>query len=281
MLKLIPPVFGVREILAAAGSGPRIDRVTVLSAPLEVSETDYAARMDAPSIHTMPRSQSGIAGEFEADISWAYESQMQSRRGGAREHYSVLRATSRKCPLCLQRDSTELDHYLPRDTHPTFAVQPTNLVPICSVCNKKKLNQVAVTPEDQFLHPYFDDLGGAAWLRATLIEVQGAPVIFSVARQPDWDDVTMKRVEWHFIRFGLSTLYSDQVGTTLGGYRELLDSTHRESQAAGVKKLMLMTGESFRSYGAEPWLSAAMQAWGESPWFCDMKWNVRVPEGPV
>lgn len=63
------------------------------------------------------------------------------------------------CPMCGIGDTLPLDHNLPKETFPEFAVFAPNLVPICTRCNGIKLAQwVPPTIGRRFLNPYFDDL---------------------------------------------------------------------------------------------------------------------------
>jgi hypothetical protein len=266
----------VDEILNVVGTGSRINRVTAVRGPLVASETEYAQRMNDPaSIYSMPPRQPGISSSTADDVSWAYDTRFTRRVGGARGHYNALRAKSRKCPICRQRDSGALDHFLPRETYPSLAIQPTNLVPICGPCNTRKEAQVALSADKQFLHPYFDDLGGDDWLYATFEERIGAPVLYYVDRPARWDDLLFARVVNHFEFFGISDLYGAQAATTLGGYKKLLTEKLERDPIRGpleVRRTMLETAGSIRSFGAEPWLAAALQAWGESDWFCNGGW---------
>ncbi|HDR6315494.1 TPA: hypothetical protein QCU53_002225 [Bacillus thuringiensis] len=41
------------------------------------------------------------------------------------------------CPLCGSRPVDSLDHYLPKEKFPAFAISPINLIPACLGCNKK------------------------------------------------------------------------------------------------------------------------------------------------
>jgi hypothetical protein len=75
------------------------------------------------------------------------------------EILSTLRArTLQLCPACGE-DGTPytLDHYLPKELYPEFAILPHNLFPMCDRCQGEK---GVVTVDDQnqrmFLHPYYD-----------------------------------------------------------------------------------------------------------------------------
>ncbi len=65
-----------------------------------------------------------------------------------------------RCPFCGISESSTLDHYLPKEQYPEFAVFPKNLVPSCAVCNTRKRDRIIDEGTDvrMFLHPCFDTI---------------------------------------------------------------------------------------------------------------------------
>jgi len=65
-----------------------------------------------------------------------------------------------RCPFCCIGEASTLDHYLPKELHPQFAIYSGNLVPCCSPCNTRK-SQLVLDDKTEirlFLHPYFDPI---------------------------------------------------------------------------------------------------------------------------
>lgn len=63
------------------------------------------------------------------------------------------------CPACGEDGTPNtLDHYLPKDYFPEFAITAANLAPMCDICQGEKLTET-VTPANEriFLHPYYDE----------------------------------------------------------------------------------------------------------------------------
>lgn len=62
------------------------------------------------------------------------------------------------CPFCGEMGKPNtLDHYLPKEVFPEFAITPTNLVPMCDKCQTEKGNDYLDDDGNKaFLHPYFD-----------------------------------------------------------------------------------------------------------------------------
>lgn len=65
--------------------------------------------------------------------------------------------TMQFCPVCGEAGTPNtLDHYLPQDSYPDFAILPLNLVPTCDICQRHKLAKTTGPDGRLFLHPYFD-----------------------------------------------------------------------------------------------------------------------------
>jgi 5-methylcytosine-specific restriction endonuclease McrA len=69
-----------------------------------------------------------------------------------------LSATARRrCPYCMTRRPGSIDHFLPLDHYPEFAVLATNWVYVCERCNRIK-GAGLVDVIRSVLNPYFDDV---------------------------------------------------------------------------------------------------------------------------
>lgn len=74
-----------------------------------------------------------------------------------------------KCGYCGLGDTNYLDHYLPKDDFPEYAIHSHNLVPCCSYCNEKK--STLFLDENGFrkiFNPYFEDVGEQPIISCTL-----------------------------------------------------------------------------------------------------------------
>ncbi|WP_052367760.1 hypothetical protein [Algiphilus aromaticivorans] len=70
------------------------------------------------------------------------------------------------CPMCGSMHSGTLDHYLPQNKFPIFAVFSKNLVPACKCNSKRKETLLGLAPGERVLHPYFDECLGERLVRA-------------------------------------------------------------------------------------------------------------------
>lgn len=74
------------------------------------------------------------------------------------------------CPSCGEEGTPNtLDHYLPKDGYPHFAITPANLVPMCDICQQIKGVEVLDAEGRRiYLHPYFDEFLAAQVLRLVI-----------------------------------------------------------------------------------------------------------------
>ncbi|EMK01228.1 hypothetical protein LEP1GSC192_1180 [Leptospira sp. B5-022] len=85
-----------------------------------------------------------------------------------------------KCVNCFIGESSELDHFLPKEFFPYFSIFHLNLVPICGTCNKKKGKSIPLKGND-FIHPYFDFIPDIQYLKCNIIFRNNvAKAVFSI-----------------------------------------------------------------------------------------------------
>ena len=68
------------------------------------------------------------------------------------------------CQYCTINSVNTLDHIMPKDIYPEFAVHPKNLVPACSQCNSSKSTKWMTNGVFEFLNPYLHQLSSAQFL---------------------------------------------------------------------------------------------------------------------
>lgn len=90
--------------------------------------------------------------------------------------YWRIRKIAYWCPYCTLVQVQTLDHYLPKEDFPEFAVLTKNLVPSCRDCNTsgKKYEEDG---RRALIHPYFDDIRAHELWTATVGVVDGVPEV--------------------------------------------------------------------------------------------------------
>ena len=200
-----------------------------------------------------------------------YTQRMAKAGAPGRDIYDEIFASAPagRCPLCMQRFVATLDHHLPKAHYPSLAVAPLNLIPSCTDCNKAKLDAVPATAEDVPLHPYYDDLGGEIWLKATVVERRPSALRFEVSRSNAWDDTLFARVSQHFRSLGLAALFASEAAEELLHIRHQLQILRGVDRQNGVRDELKRRAASCAAVRINGWRTAAYRAWSGSDWFCD------------
>jgi hypothetical protein len=280
-VKRLPlPNFDVKAAVELCASGITIaERAKVLLEALpaiqnaeatykELATTGQLFKISA-SVDVTPQLSGALMGTV-------YSSHFMRAGAPSRSLYDAIRFAPAYgiCPLCGQRTVASVDHYLAQSHHPVFNLTPANLVPACSDCNKNKLAKLALSAEQQTLHPYFDDLGNERWLVADIGETVPPTIMYRVRPPADWTPVLSKRVQHHFEVMRLAELYAAQAASELAdisfGLHEVGDS------GGGAAVRTHLYGEFASRCARDPnsWKTAFYEGLCVSNWFCKEGYRV-------
>jgi hypothetical protein len=122
------------------------------------------------------------------------------------------------------------------------------------------------------VHPYFDVVDDAIWLKARVVEVSPPIVTFFADPPYVWDPIRRARVETHFETFGLATLYTTHAGAELVNvYVDLLDAEGLRDPLI-LKSHFLETARKRRLPVRNSWQAALYRALADSDWFREGGW---------
>lgn len=231
---------------------------------VQFAATDYDTQLQAGRPDLLAgMSTVGVA--TKEDLVDLYNSKFVPESSPGRDVYDALRdaAPGQLCPYCKQRNVSTLDHYLPKSSHPQFAVHTRNLVPSCYECNRVKLAAAPVAAADFPIHPYFDT-PPKNWLVCRVVCDNALSVIFEA--NPALHQGVLTRVEAHMAAFGLGALYRVEA------MRELTDSRGDFVQAGRVSAEALRLhclGEFRNKKDLDRWRVALYRGLAESRDFLD------------
>ena len=207
----------------------------------------------------------GVARVSAEEMMRVYNGRMAAHGSPGRAIYDAIKVCSPDglCPLCGQRVVATLDHYLPKSRYAALAVNPANLIPACSDCNKAKSDAVEDT-----LHPYYDNIENDLWLRAELREVRPASARFFADPPAAWTSTLAERVTRHFKTFGLNKLYAVHAAQELSGMQWQLSKLASTGNAKLVRPYLTDRAESWRAVHLNSWHVALYDCLASSDWFC-------------
>lgn len=173
-----------------------------------------------------------------------------------------------RCPFCGHRIVSTLDHHLAKTRYSALTVIPLNLIACCKDCNKSKSNSTPNTPEEVYLHPYFDEIENDRWLYANVIEENPASFAFTVNPPQNWNQVLIARVLHHFETLDLDGLYRSNAAEELLNIKHQL---HYLLEAGGQESVRQHLQDLYNSRllnRINSWQTALYHALTESAWFC-------------
>lgn len=210
-------------------------------------------------------------GQDEKVVTWVYENGMV-KGGPGRAIYDELMAAPEheRCPLCGHGTVSQLDHFMPKSRYPALCVDPLNLIPACSDCNKTKGDTKAGTAEELPLHPYLDNIDRESWLAARVIhEEESVRLEFFVSPPPGWDQVLTARARNHFKLFGLRRTYALQANRFIGEIRGQLPPMLAYGGAEEVRRHLLAGAASSLSRRPNSWMGVTYRTLAGDDLFCE------------
>ena len=229
------------------------DRKALLQ-PLVVAVTTACAKYDAaaPDVHGLAAIV--LTKTQRAALIDGYEGRtvaIKRRLGKMLE--SLPAADADICPYCSLDTNPDLDHFLPKAVFPEFSLHARNLVPICTPCNRKKLNAIKAKGTDArlFLHPSAEPFQNARVLEADL-SVQGGnmTVTYRIDDAGVLCDDERALVLRHYRRLGLGDRYGRRARSHLASFK------------ATVKGYSLAAiGKALQSKIADPEIGEPVNGW--------------------
>jgi hypothetical protein len=179
-----------------------------------------------------------------------------------------------RCPFCSLSEASTLDHYLPKELHPQFAVYSRNLVPCCSQCNTRKSELVLDDAKNVrlFLHPYFDAVPPERFITLQVTILPSALALnFRMHRPPGMQLHIFQQLESHFRLLWLADRYRKMSLEYLRSERRALGRFYGpQSDAARVAAELTQEAEDWENdFGPNHWRAILCRTLAADAAFCD------------
>ncbi len=236
MFRLNAPHYSVSTVFAnciTRTEDMELRNALLLERPRVLTRCHTYAHL-ASSMHLSDLAPQAPVNLIHEDLSGVYERVLVD--GGERYVYLGIRGAApyNRCPLCAHRDVATLDHYLPKENYPEFAVLPANLVPCCTGCNGAKRTYIPNSVEEQLFHPYFDDWSSHDLLIAHIYIGAYIDVTFEISVVGIPTSVAARASE-HFHRLQLRDLYSSNAAAELVAKRLDFEITFQSGGAEALR----------------------------------------------
>lgn len=184
---------------------------------------------------------------------------------------SILESAGGRCAACNNVKANELDHYLPKEHFAEYAIFGPNLTPICTPCNKKKLDRYRrASGGRRYVHPYFDALPHVQFIECTVAVGSSVTTTFSLAPPAGTPTEIASIMGQHFSDLGLAQMYGEEATNEIQVRLGSIFSYFRAGDVAEVQKYLRRDGLSAeRHYGINHWQPVTLKALARSIDFCD------------
>jgi len=179
-----------------------------------------------------------------------------------------------QCPFCGLNEASTLDHYLPKELHPQFAVFSRNLVPSCSPCNTRKSELIVDEATDVrlFLHPYYDAVPSVPFvtLNVTLLP-EALSLHFRLRRPAGMSAARFQQLRSHFRMLRLADRYRRMSLVYLRERRRALERFYGPARdARQVAAELIQEAQDFEhDFGPNDWRAILYRALAADDEFCD------------
>lgn len=252
------------------------DRLESIKPQIIQAEQEYINAAQACLLHTVARNDNigGLVSNNEmVDV---YDYRMVKEKSPGRSIYDKIKSipAHSRCPFCNQRKVSTIDHHLPKTKYSEYTVMPLNLVACCSDCNKLKGDEAPDTPEEMFLHPYFDNIEAERWLYASVIQSTPASLGFVVQPPQHWNNEIAERVIHQFTKLELDSLYRSHSAEEISNIRFRLQNLFNAGGANAIKADLLESFNSSMNSQVNSWQTAMYEALSSSDWFCSIGFSL-------
>lgn len=127
--------------------------------------------------------------------------------------HKIKSLEDRKCPYCYLENSSQVEHYLPKDEFPEFSFMIDNLFPCCSTCNTKKWTNWRDLTSRIILNFYSDLIPEEQFLYVDLIIIDNIPIVeFKIDTSKIIIDSMIEKILYkHIERLNLLNRYSESI----------------------------------------------------------------------
>ncbi len=186
--------------------------------------------------------------------------------------YRLLIATDR-CPLCGINQVTDLDHHLPRSKYKAISVYSSNLVPLCHTCNNKKRTLVGTTPDDSFIHVYYDDTpeDKRFLIAETLIVDEALIVNFDIEEVEGLTNSHYRMLKFQINKLNLNSRWKKEINNFLCSHAVSLQMVYGDNSNSNLIVELLLSQEKHftKMMGLNNWRSSLLASLAKNTDFCN------------
>lgn len=174
------------------------------------------------------------------------------------------------CPYCDIGEPKTIDHYLPKEEFPEYAVFSKNLVPVCSVCNSNYKKTYWIKDGKRlFFNPYFDSIPDEEFLLVELDIDGGIKIDYQASDVPNEYEFS-GLFKNHFEKLALNKRYKIKAAAEISRKRRTLKRLYNNKSWQGVSSMLSNELDKLEEeFSKNHWKTSLYKALSKSKDFCD------------
>jgi 5-methylcytosine-specific restriction endonuclease McrA len=170
------------------------------------------------------------------------------------------------CPYCTLSGADTIEHIIPKEDFPEYAIHVYNLIPCCGKCNSTKGDKIKDNSNNpEFINFYYHDIETDEFLQADLqFDNNGFPCFsFSLNFGKNFNSILRKTIENHFTNLHLLDRYK-KASVAKYAECELTIMPYVKQKSNLIKALSDFCIKITSSYGKNHYYSAMLRAMATS-----------------
>ncbi|SFC42066.1 hypothetical protein [Bacillus sp. UNCCL81] len=269
MIKLTPPNADALTLFDKIVENKNLDRRERLNNIRNIIVERYDTYND--NLHTLENIT--VATSFtttdEEDLRSCYGENVEFKKQVAIIQNMQSIAMQAVCPYCGIGEPETLDHYLPKGLFPEYSVFPSNLVPCCDPCNRKKGEKWLENGVRRIISFYNENIPTYKYLHVNLIFERSVSIpTINYSLIFDEESNLTKTICMHYRDLNLFERYEKQINDKVSGlYDEILEGATTLSIDEQKANLTRRINSLIKRFGINYWEAQLYEAAIESNFF--------------
>lgn len=194
---------------------------------------------------------------------------------------AIQNASANRCPSCGGSRPGQLDHHLPKDIYPEYALFTWNLIAFCEGCNRKKGVHAPNDLAEAFIHPYLDNVPRTPY-HLVNVKVHSTHVSVTFSFDPNAairDQVMKSRMKFQFEKVDVNAQISSEVTEFI---RECCDTIAGDVKPAAASMISSHLYQRAirmdRLHSPACWQSALLRSLARCDEFCTFGYSLMLSQ---
>ncbi|MGR6438728.1 HNH endonuclease [Proteus mirabilis] len=162
------------------------------------------------------------------------------------------------CQYCTLNSVNTLNHIIPKENYPEYAVHPKNLFPACSQCNSKKSNKWLDNNNNfEFINLYSHDLPNLQYLFANINLIGNTfNVNFELRNENNINEDIFMLIERHYINLDLLNRFKSKSNEKIAQFENIIISNIESFDiplSSALNSALVAVNKSRLIFGANHW----------------------------